>query len=259
MGSPGFVAALVAIVLLATIGRRWLRARRPHWFHARLPADSRATIAKYFTYYGRLPPAQQRRFEHLVQSFLVEKEWIGAGITVQEEMKVMIGASAAQLLFGLPDLTLQHFDRIVVYRAAYRDHRTGRRHQGEVNPHHGIIRISWADYLQGYARPMDAHNVALHELAHALWFEDIIPNDDDDFFDREALARWKSRAHEEIGRIGRGEGKLFRDYAGSNEEEFFAVAVEYFFEQPMLFLQEQPELYDLMRQLLRQDPAQGMN
>jgi hypothetical protein len=67
------------------------------------------------------------------------------------------------------------------------------------------------------------------------------------------------RAHEEVERIGRGEGRLFRTYAGTNEEEFFAVAVEYFFEQPQLFLKEQPELYDLMRKLLRQDPAAGLN
>lgn len=254
--SGGVWVAVAALVVMA--GQRWLKHARPHWFHATLPSRQRAVLQKYFTFYTRLAPRQRRRFEHLVTSFMTEKHWQGVGMEVAEEMQVMISASAAQLMFGLPDLTLQHFDHIVVYKNAYKHQRSGRMHQGEVNPRAGIIRLSWAHYLEGYAKPWDAHNVALHEMAHALWFEDIIPNDDDDFFDREALLRWKSRAAEEMDRVRERKAPLFRSYAGTNEEEFFAVAVEYFFEQPAQFLEQQPELYGLLRELLLQDPAKEL-
>lgn len=39
-----------------------------------------------------------------------------------------------------------------------------------------------------------------------------------------------------------------------NIEEFFAVAVENFFERPALFKQAQPELYIILAQLFKQDP-----
>lgn len=250
-----FFLGLVALVLLAFAVERLLKRMRPQWFYARLPEEQLRTIAKYFQFYGRLAPQQQRRFEHLVAQFVNEKEWQGVGIEVKEEMKVMIGASAAQLMFGLPDLTLMSFDRILVYASAFLHHRTGRMHQGEVNPGIGIIRISWEHYLKGYARPFDGNNVALHELAHALWFEDIIPNAEDDFFDKASLARWKALSAEEVQRIREGKGRLFNSYAGTNTEEFFAVAVEYFFEQPVPFSEEQPELYRLMCTLLKQDPV----
>jgi Mlc titration factor MtfA (ptsG expression regulator) len=158
-------------------------------------------------------------------------------------------------MFGLPDLTLMHFDRILVYAGAYLHRPTGRMHQGEVNPQIGTIRISWEHYLKGYARPFDGINVALHELAHALWFEDFIPNAEDDFFDRAALARWKTLTEEEVYRIRHDRDGLFGSYAGTNAEEFFAVAVEHFFEQPGRFRDEQPELYQVMCALLKQDPA----
>ncbi|TXI82845.1 MAG: hypothetical protein E6Q44_00750, partial [Flavobacteriales bacterium] len=41
----------------------------------------------------------------------------------------------------------------------------------------------------------------------------------------------------------------------TNQAEFFAVAVEYFFEQPVAYQERLPELYACMRALLRQDPA----
>lgn len=92
-------------------------------------------------------------------------------------------------------------------------------------------------------------------MAHALWFEDIIANAEDDFFDKRLLHRWKALAEEEISRIRAGREGLFRAYAGTNQEEFFAVAVEYFFEQSEVFAAQRPELYGLLSSLLRQDPA----
>lgn len=258
MGDGAFFLALGAIAIVLMVGTPLLKRMFPGLFLLRLQRQQLAVVVRYFQYYGQLPPDGRRRFEHLVASFLNAKEWRGVGVELKDEMRVMISASAAQLLFGLPDLTLMHFDRILVYDDAYVHHRTGRRHQGEVNPEAGIIRISWAHFLEGYARPGDAHNVGLHEMAHALWFEDIIPNAEDDFLDRRLLERWKVLAQEEIERIRAGKDAVFRTYAGTNQEEFFAVAVEYFFEQPGFFATHRPALYDLLRSLLRQDPAAGM-
>lgn len=193
--------------------------------------------------------------ERITAAFLREKEWIGAGMPVKEEMKVMISACAAQLLMGFSNLVLQHFERIIVHPDTYRSPKSGRMHQGEVRPKPGIIIISWDDFVHGYAHSRDAHNVGLHELAHALWFEDMIDNEEHRFLDRELLSSRSRQSMEHVERNKQRGPHYFRDYAGTNQAEFFAVAVEYFFEQPKEFRQAEPRLYATLAALLKQDPA----
>lgn len=217
--------------------------------------DQRAILAKYATQYQRLSETEKRVFEAKVALFLNEKNWVGAGIGLVPEMKVMIAACAAQLLRGFPEIELKHFTRIVVYPESYRSHRSGRLHQGEVRPVVGLIIISWEDFIHGYAHSRDAHNVGLHEMAHALWFENSILNGEQHFLRPDLLRKWKELSEMEIARIKLGQGRFLRSYAGTNQAEFFAVAVEYFFEQPLAFKQAMPEEYECLASLLRQDPA----
>jgi hypothetical protein len=92
-------------------------------------------------------------------------------------------------------------------------------------------------------------------MAHALWFENSIPNGEDNFLPPALVKEWKALAEVEIKRIKDREEHFFRDYAGTNQAEFFAVAVEYFFEQPSGFRAALPELYRNLRDMLKQDPA----
>ena len=48
---------------------------------------------------------------------------------------------------------------------------------------------------------------------------------------------------------------FLRKYALTNKEEFFAVAVENFFERPAAFKTALPELYSILAKLLKQDPT----
>jgi len=221
----------------------------------RLDEGQLAILKKYAIHYQRLGIREQRRFEEIVCSFIHDKEWRGAHMVVAEEMKVMISACAAQLLLGFPKVTLEHFERIVVYPGTYRSARSGRMHQGEVRPQSGVIVISWQDFLYGYAHGKDAHNVGLHEMAHGLWFENKIGNGEQHFLHPELLQDWIDHADVEIERIKSGKSRLLRSYAGTNQPEFFAVSVEYFFELPGEFKQDLPELYAVLSAMLRQDPA----
>lgn len=225
------------------------------WRTRRLSQAHKALLAKYAINYQRRLPNEQRRMERIVATFMEDKEWVGAGMELKEEMKVMISACAAQLLVGHPDLVLGHFERFVVFPTSYRDHRSGRTFQGEVRPTTGTIIISWDDFLHGYAHGHDAHNVGLHELAHALWFENFNGHGEEGFLNEAFLTRWTELADAEIDRIRAGQDSFLRDYAGSNQAEFFAVAIEYFFERPLEFRDSLPELYALLCGLLKQDPA----
>ena len=186
--------------------------------------------------------------------FINDKEFHGRGLEVTREMQVMIGGAAVQLTFGLEPLLLMHFTRILIYPDRYRNPISREAHIGEVNPGMRVIAVSWKHFLEGFAVPTNARNVGLHEMAHALWLENRIPNSESDFFDPDVMGLWRRLAKEEAERINAGKSSLFRDYAARDQAEFFAVAVEYFFEQPELYQDQMPALYECMVQLLRQDP-----
>ena len=214
-----------------------------------------AILIKYALFRAKLNAQEQARFDAIAQRFVREKEWVGQDIEVVEEMKVMIGACAAQLLLHLPDVPLDHFTRIVIHRGHFRSLRTARMHVGETHPLAGEVVISWRDFVFGYGLSHDAQNVGLHELAHALWFENLFLGDRCAAWTDALVAQWKSLAEAEIAAIKRGESRLLSAYAGTNQAEFFAVAVEYFFEQPDAFREKLPALFDTLKELLRQDPT----
>jgi MtfA peptidase len=102
----------------------------------------------------------------------------------------------------------------------------------------------------------DGFNVGLHEMAHALQMEDLIPNEEYSFLNEEALNHWHELAEIEMVRVRNGQNKFLRSYAATNQEEFFAVSVEQFFEQPGAFRNQLPQVYDALADLLQQDPLE---
>ncbi|MEO5585314.1 MAG: zinc-dependent peptidase [Flavobacteriales bacterium] len=248
------VALLAGLMALSVFLRFYFRYRR-----RTLTRKQRRVMTTYASYYGHLDAPSKCSFERIVADFVNDKQWQGSGITVVDEMKVMIGSCAAQLLLGFPKVRLRHFKYIRVTAGPYRSERDGRMHLGEVRPGPGVIIISWSDFVKGYADPRNAYNVGLHEFAHALWFENTIENGEDHFLEGELLQKWNVQAHAEISRMNEGNGRFFREYAGSNPAEFFAVAVEYFFEQPVEFKKALPEIYGTLSALLRQDLAARMS
>ncbi|MGC1243985.1 MAG: zinc-dependent peptidase, partial [Chryseosolibacter sp.] len=107
-------------------------------------------LQRYFRYYALLSPANKGKFERKVCNFLYSKRFIPRNMAeVSIEAKVLIAASAVQLTFGLPNIYLRHFDKILVYPDAYYSSITQRYHKGEVNPRFGIIVLSWKNFVDG--------------------------------------------------------------------------------------------------------------
>jgi Mlc titration factor MtfA (ptsG expression regulator) len=219
-----------------------------------LSANRKAILEKYFFYYNKLSRSDQKKFEERVSRFLHSKRFIGRGITITEEMKILTAATAVLISFGLPMVTLTHFDKILIYADTYYSHINRQYHLGEVNPRLGIIILSWKSFVEGFVDNKDARNLALHEMAHALHFENQIRNEEYDFLNRNALAHWDQLAAQEINQVRDNTDHLLRQYAGTNEHEFFAVAMETFFENSHQFNKALPELYHTMCLLLKQNP-----
>jgi len=222
-----------------------------------VPVYYRELLEKYFHYYKSLSPENKKRFEQKLCHFIYQKQFIPRGMKeVPLEMVVFIAAVAVQLTFGLSTVYLRHFRKILIYPDDYYSNITKRYHKGEVNPAFGIIVLSWRNLMEGFIDHQNAINLGLHEMAHALRLENVIRNDEYDFFDPTLLERLDEWCHKVCYSAESLESTFFRPYACTNTHEFFSVAVENFFERPHQFRDEMPDLYLIMVGLLNQDPIQ---
>jgi len=254
-----FLISIAILFFLSTTGRVGMGFQIPG-IGRPLPWKYKDILKKHFHYYNQLSGKDKTKFEHKVQRFIHLKEFIPRQLDrVTDEMKVLISACAVQLTFGFPNVFLSHFKRILIYPDDYYSTINRTYHKGEVNPRVQAIVLSWKNFVAGYIDLKDGRNLGLHELAHALRLEDRIFNEEFKFFDHQTLASWHQLAHGEIERIQQGNSRMFRDYAGTNQEEFFSVAVENFFERPDQFKELMPKLYANLALLLKQDPSAKSN
>ena len=207
-----------------------------------------------FSFYQKLPQRSKKIFEKRVAYFKSSKKFVPRQMEdVSWEMKILISASAIQLTFGFPKVHLSWFRYILVFPETFFSLSNQQHHKGEVNPKAKSIVLSWKYFLEGYLTP-DGRNLGLHEMAHALRLENRIRNQEYNFLDNDVMRKWELHAFRTMKEIANGEETFFRKYGGVNNEEFFAVAVENFFERPVEFSSKHPKTYRTLCQLLQQDP-----
>lgn len=223
-----------------------------------LTKEQKLILEKKFGYYKNLKPAEKKEFERRLKYFIYHKEFIAKDLpNVTEEMKVLVGAAAVQLTFGYAPLKFPHFPKIVLFPGRFYSKGSDKLKKGEVNGS-GLIVLSWTDFIRDYKIPNDGINLGLHEMAHALRVEDATEDGEYAFINENELKEFYEVSREEFHKLRRGEKSFIRPYAGTDMEEFFAVAVEQFFEQPEQFEAELPEIYYPLSRLLNQDPAKAL-
>lgn len=249
------IGMVIALILVgAYLFYQYLKFRRAAISQVQ-EGEIRNILRQHFAYYQVLSPRDKEKFVQRVQLFIARKTFIPRMFKiVTPEMKVLIAASAVQLTFGLPDICLQFFKRIIIYPDYYFSTVNKKMHKGEVNPKAQAIVFSWRGFLKGYQIPDDSYNLGLHEMAHALELENLIENDEYDFLHKETWEEFQEEAAKISGLIHENKHSFLRSYAATNEKEFFAVAVENFFERPLAFKREIPRLYSILVSLLNQDP-----
>ena len=247
--------------------------KRPHRTKLRetpLPPEWTAIIGKNVPLAKRLTVEERARLDGLVQIFLDEKSFEGAGgLTIDDEIRVTIAAQACLLLVNreveapYPDLA-----SIVVYPHAWRTQKRERAGGVVLESESVNLGESWSKDLVVLAwdraksdgrNPADGHNVVLHEFAHQLDAEDGAV-DGAPALDRKHYGPWAKvlgAEFEELrAMVDAGERSDLDAYGATNAPEFFAVVTEEFFEQPDQMARNHPQLYRQLALFFRQDPAQ---
>lgn len=256
----GPVAGGVTFVIVLALGLLFVNRRalsRRKIDEEPFPSSYRAVLEEYVDFYDDLEGDDRERFESDVRYFVREHNITGPqGAEIDEELKVLVGASAAILSFGKPGYVWGRVRDVVIYPDAYDDD-YGVSEKGHILGQvssQGPIILSARALKQGFAAEHDGLNVGLHEMAHVLDFGDGYADGVPSLMPWSAVRGWLGLVHEEVQNI-EAHKSVLRSYGATNEAEFFAVATEFFFERPTRLRDEHPELYAMLRDTYGQDPA----
>lgn len=269
------IAVATGMVAAAATGMLWLAAIGPAlgyaWWWLALdrfrqrkavlaapfPAAWRSLLGKRVAFYGRLGPAGQVRFESDVAIFLAEQRFVGPqGAPVPEDTCVLVAAAAAMLGHGRPAWEWPTHREIIVHITNFNEHHEPGDHHsiaGMVHSH-GPVVLSRKQVRRGFKKS-DGENVAVHELAHVIDLADGTADGQASIW--ADMPGWEALVQARLKQVRRGKNAPLRAYAGTNEAELFAVAVEAFFETPDRLRKRDPDLYQRLEVLFNLDPSTG--
>jgi Mlc titration factor MtfA (ptsG expression regulator) len=223
-----------------------------YYFRVRkLNADQSSFLESNFSFYKKLPSKKKNYFNHRVASFIAKYQFIGqGGFEVTEEVKLLLAATYVMLTFGMRHYRINNFDKIIIYCESYYSVITKQYHKGEFNPALKALVFSWKDFEEGLKYENDNLNLGLHEFSHALYFHGLKGRDQSsvvfsDSYDK--IIDYLKRPDVLKGLV---ESNYFRIYAYTNQAEFIAVVLEHFFETPLQFKQEHPELFTIVAEMI---------
>jgi hypothetical protein len=209
-------------------------------------------IGSLIPYFNELSIEGKKNFIQRVHHFKSAKKFHFIGMEKSDDSATLISASAVQVTFGLKNYLLSHFENIYVLADAYQMENDEELYVGHVAPE-GIY-ISWKHFLFGYMKQNDNVNVAVHEMAHALLYNNFFAPYGIDTHFRMNYEHFSTTTGPILAKVITHRHSYLRSYAFSNLHEFWAVSVEAFFDNPQGLRQNMPDLYMSLCRVLNQDP-----
>jgi Mlc titration factor MtfA (ptsG expression regulator) len=224
------------------------------------PASWEQVLQSHVAFFRALPGHEKERFRQLVKIFLDEVRITGIQTEVDDTIRVLVAASAAIPIFGFHDWEYHRLGEVLIYPDAFGEEyqTTGKADENilgmiGVEQLRGVMILSKPSLLAGFDIPSTGDNVGIHEFAHLVELEETehgLPPE----VPWQAVKHWVQYVARELSRHSRN-GSPIRDYAYTNEHEFFAVLAEYFFKSPDSLEKRDPQLYGLLREMFHQDTA----
>ncbi|MPZ51627.1 MAG: hypothetical protein GEU79_02665 [Acidimicrobiia bacterium] len=228
-----------------------------------LTEDQSSLLAARYPQWALLTLAERERAEHLITVFRRHTNFeILPGVKPTDDLEVTIAAAGALLILALPIDRIPHLSSVIVHPRSVnrrvvrnlgglmvsesRSVLSGQAH------HYGPVLISWRHALYEMNHPEIGRQVIIHELAHKLDMANAYDGTPPISADKRAefiVARDNELARM---RTGRDDGILDR-YGATDVGEFFAVATERFFTDPIPMAEGLPDLYAAMADAFGQD------
>jgi Mlc titration factor MtfA (ptsG expression regulator) len=255
----------------------WFRnRRRKKLTQAVFPPAWDDIIRRNVAHDAMLTDAERAQLRALIQVFIAEKQWEGAGgLEVDDEILVTISAQACLLLLGLPHNYYRNVQSIVVYPTTVvpPQRQPGFFERPSIQADRqspilgqaflqGPVIIIWDAALREGRHPTSGHNVIYHEFAHKLDMLDGTADGMLPLSNRDEYRDWIDICSREYLRLKndaeKGRKSFLNAYGATNEAEFFAVATEQFFDQPRALIKQAPDLYRVLQEYYQQETYQRL-
>jgi Mlc titration factor MtfA (ptsG expression regulator) len=229
----------------------------------------RLTLAR-LPFVARLADADRAELRRLCSLFLDRKEFHGVGgLEVTDDMALVIAAQACLPVLRLGLDLYAGFVTIVVHPEGVVAPRSEVDEDGVVHEYEeelsgeamsgGPLMLAWSDVQDGTELIDTVFNVVIHEFVHVIDAATGAIDGVPPLPDRAARDRWIEVMDAAYARfcqdVDDGYETVVDPYGAEAVEEFFAVAVEAFFIEPLPFRHESPALYALFADYFVQDPA----
>jgi hypothetical protein len=227
------------------------------------------TLSRY-PFVTRLAAQDLAELRRLCSLFLDEKEFHGAaGLEVTDDMAVAVAVQACLPVLRLGLDLYRGFVGIVMHRDEVVAQRSWMDEDGIVHEYDetltgeavggGPMMLTWADVRDAAEGADWGYNVVIHEFAHVIDMADGAADGVPPVPDLGARERWIEiidPAYDAFcDLVEAGVDTVVDPYGAEAVEEFFAVSVEAFFVASAPFRREMPEMYALLSEYFRQDPA----
>lgn len=238
----------------------WLMNKPKNKVPSKFPAEWRELLHTHVHFYQNLDQKEKQRFEKKVIKFLKQVRITGIKTEVEDLDKLLVASSGVIPLFGFPSWNYNYLHEVLLYPASFdrqfdmedpKEVITGMVGSGQNME--GVMILSKESLRHGFANTKDKLNTAIHEFVHILDKQDgAIDGVPGVLNDKEYAKPWLKLMSREMEKIKKGESDI-NEYGATTEEEFLAVASEYFFERPKLFQQNHPKLYNILKKVYHQD------
>ncbi len=227
-----------------------------------LPENYQMILSGNVSYYHKLDENNKVKFEDKVREFLSYVRVDGIDTQV-EDLDILLVASAAVIpVFGFSKWKYFNLRNVLLYPASFnRDEFLASGYEKNTlgmvgnGPMQRVMILSKPALRNGFINKESTANTGIHEFVHLLDKEDgEVDGLPEALLTRKRNAEWVKLIDKNIELILQ-EQSDFNTYGASNKAEFFAVASEYFFNQPALFKEKHSELFELMCTMYNQDPS----
>lgn len=254
---------LLALLIIALVALSIAFYKKPPK-KVQLPDGYKELLTKHVSFYRSLDEAGKIRFENKLKEFLGYIRITGVDTPVDDLDRLLVASSAVIPIFGFPEWRYYNLRDVWLYSNTFNadDYSTkgkGRDVLGMVGdgPMQMLMTLSKPALHQGFDDTSGTENTGIHEFVHLLDKEDgAVDGLPEALLKKQYSLPWLKLMADNIAAIKAGRSDI-NIYGSKNKAEFLAVAAEYFFEQPGLFKQKHPELYELMTQIFHQHPPGG--
>jgi len=229
-----------------------------------LPENYKQLLSQNVSYYNRLNEKNKIKFEEKIKKFLGYVRIDGIDTTVNDLDKLLVASSAIIPVFGFEKWTYFNLKNVLLYPASFnKDEFLANGYEKNTlgmignGPMQRVMILSKPALYFGFQLPPPKENTGIHEFIHLLDKEDgDVDGLPEVLLNRKYSSKWIELVNRNMETIFQGKSDI-NNYGASNKAEFFAVSSEYFFNQPDLFKENHPELFEIMCVIFNQNPLEN--